>query len=85
MSGEEARRRRILYVATLGGLGHTMPYLIRDFRLTTTIALVFVAVEMVVIAWIRKRYMDTPLLSAVVQVIVGGVLVFLAGWLIGAC
>jgi hypothetical protein len=37
-----------------------------------------------VIAWIRKRYMDTPLLSAVFQVVVGGVLVFFAGWLIGA-
>lgn len=71
-------------MTTAGGLGHTMPYLIRDFRLATTIALFVVAVELVVIAWIRKRYMDTPLLSAVFQVVVGGVLVFLAGWLIGA-
>ena len=71
-------------MTTLGGLGHTMPYLIRDFHLATTIALVVVALELAVIAWIRKRYMDTPLLSAVFQVVVGGVLVFLAGWLIGA-
>ncbi len=71
-------------MTTLGGLGHTMPYLIRDFRLATTIALVVVAVELAGIAWIRKRYMDTPLLSAVFQIVVGGVLVFLAGWLIGA-
>jgi erythrin-vacuolar iron transport family protein len=71
-------------MTTLGGLGHTMPYLIRDFHLATTIALVVVAIELAVIAWIRKRYMDTPLLSAVFQVVVGGVLVFLAGWLIGA-
>jgi rubrerythrin len=71
-------------MTTLGGLGHTMPYLIREFRLATTIALVVVAAELAVIAWIRKRYMDTPLLSAVFQVVVGGVLVFLAGWLIGA-
>ena len=71
-------------MTTLGGLGHTMPYLIRDFHLATTIALVVVAVELAVIAWIRKRYMDTPLLSAVFQVVVGGVLVFLAVWLIGA-
>src|SRR5882757_7613137 len=70
-------------MTTLGGLGHTMPYLIRDFHLATTIALVVVAGELAVIAWIRKRYMDTPLLSAVFQVVVGGVLVFLAGWLIG--
>src|SRR5882672_5042111 len=71
-------------MTTLGGLGHTMPYLIRDFQLATTIALVVVAIELAVIAWIRKRYMDTPLLAAVFQVVVGGVLVFLAGWLIGA-
>jgi len=49
-------------MTTLGGLGHTMPYLIRDFHLATTIALVVVAVELAVIAWIRKR--NTPLLSA---------------------
>jgi len=70
-------------MTTLGGLGHTMPYLIRDFHLATTIALVVVTVELAIIAWIRKRYMDTPLLSAVLQVVVGGVLVFLAGWLMG--
>jgi len=70
-------------MTTLGGLGHTLPYLIRDFHLATTIALVVVAIELAVIAWIRKRYMDTPLLAAVFQVVVGGVLVFLAGWLIG--
>jgi hypothetical protein len=68
----------------LGGLGHTIPFLMRDFHQATTIALVVVAAELAVIAWIRKRYMDTPLLSAVFQVVVGGVLVFLAGWLIGA-
>jgi rubrerythrin len=71
-------------MTTLGGLGHTLPYLIRNFHLATSIALAVVAVELVVIAWIRKRYMDTPLLSAIFQVVVGGVLVFLAGWLIGA-
>ncbi len=71
-------------MTTVGGLGHTMPYLIHDFQLATTIALAVVAAELAVIAWIRKRYMDTPLLSAVFQVVVGGVLVFLAGWLIGS-
>ena len=71
-------------MTALGGLGHTLPYLIHDFHLATTIALAVVALELAVIAWIRKRYMDTPLLSAVFQVVVGGVLVFLAGWLIGA-
>ena len=71
-------------MTALGGLGHTMPYLIGNFHLATSVALAVVAVELAVIAWIRKRYMDTPLLSAVFQVVVGGVLVFLAGWLIGS-
>jgi rubrerythrin len=71
-------------MTALGGLGHTLPYLIGDFHLATSIAIGVVVVELAVIAWIRKRYMDTPLLSAVFQVVVGGVLVFLAGWLIGA-
>jgi rubrerythrin len=71
-------------MTTLGGLGHTMPYLIKNFNLATCVAIAVVAVELGVIAWIRKRYMDTRLLSAIFQVVVGGVLVFLAGWLIGA-
>jgi hypothetical protein len=71
-------------MTTIGGIGHTLPYLIHDFHFATTVALLVVAAELAAIAWIRKRYMDTPLLSAVFQVVVGGVLVFLAGWLIGA-
>src|SRR6266436_1720519 len=71
-------------MTALGGLGHTMPYLIHDFHVATTIALVVVAIELAVISWIRRHYMDTPLLAAVFQVVVGGVLVFLAGWLIGS-
>jgi rubrerythrin len=71
-------------MTTLGGIGHTLPYLVRDFHTATTLAIAVVVVELGVISWIRKRYMDTPLPSAVFQVVVGGVLVFLAGWLIGA-
>ncbi len=71
-------------MTALGGLGHTLPYLIRDFHLATSIALAVVAVELAVISWLRRRYMDTPLLSAIFQVVVGGVLVFLTGWLIGS-
>ena len=68
----------------IGGLGHTLPYLIGDFHTATTVAIVVVLIELAGIAWIRKRYMDTPLVSAVFQVVVGGMLVFLAGWLIGS-
>ncbi len=66
-----------------GGIGHTLPYLINNFRLATAIAIIVVAVELGVISWIRRHYMDTPLLRAAFQVIVGGVLVFVAGIVIG--
>ena len=68
----------------LGGIGHTLPYLIPDFWTATTLAIVVVVVELAIISWIRWRYMDTPLLSAAFQVMVGGALVFLAGILIGS-
>jgi rubrerythrin len=68
----------------IGGLGHTLPYLIPHFHTATMVAIVVVALELAAISWIRKRYMDTPLLSAIFQVVVGGVLVFVAGWLIGS-
>ena len=70
-------------MTTLGGIGHTLPYLIPDFKVATTVAVIVVTIELAVISWIRKRYMDTPLLSAAFQVVVGGLLVFLAGILIG--
>lgn len=72
------------FMTALGGLGHTLPFLIHDFRLAMTIAMVVVIVELSIISLIRWRYMDTPFLSAAFQVIVGGLLVFLAGWFIGA-
>jgi rubrerythrin len=71
-------------MTTAGGLGHTLPFLIPDFRLATIIAVIIVAIELGVISYIRHRYMDTPFLQAAFQVIVGGVLVFLTGWLIGS-
>ena len=71
-------------MTTLGGLGHTLPYLIRDFWVATVLALIVVVVELAAISYIRYRYMDTPFLSAAFQVVVGGTLVFLAGILIGS-
>ena len=70
-------------MTTAGGIGHTIPYLIPDFRLATGIAVGVVAVELAVISWIRHRFMETSLLSAAVQVGIGGILVFITGWLIG--
>jgi hypothetical protein len=71
-------------MTTAGGIGHTVPFLIKNFNIAMAIAVVIVAIELAVIAWIRHRYMDTPLLAAAFQVIVGGVLVFIVGILIGS-
>jgi erythrin-vacuolar iron transport family protein len=68
----------------IGGLGHTLPYLIPDFWTATVLAVVVVVLELAAISWIRYRYMDTPFLAAAFQVGVGGALVFLAGILIGS-
>lgn len=70
-------------MTTLGGIGHTLPYLIANVKTATSIAVVVVLVELGIISWVRHRFMDTPLASAVLQVALGGALVFLAGILIG--
>jgi len=71
-------------MTTLGGIGHTLPYLIPDFRIATGLAVVVVLIELWAIAWVRARYMETPFLRAAFQVVVGGLLVFATGVLIGS-
>ena len=71
-------------MTTAGGLGHTMPYLITDFWTATGIAGIVVAIELWVISWISWKYMETPLTSAIVQVVLGGALVLLTGIVIGS-
>jgi len=71
-------------MTALGGLGHSLPFLSSSFHFAFVLAVGVVLVELLVIAWVRHKYMDTPLLAAAFQVVVGGVLVFIAGVLIGA-
>ena len=71
-------------MTTMGGIGHTLPFIVGSFYLAMYVAVGVVAVELAVIAWIRHRYMDTPLISATFQVVVGGTLVFIVGILIGS-
>ncbi|MCA0042272.1 iron exporter MbfA [Celeribacter litoreus] len=70
-------------MTTVGGLGHALPYLIPHFWTATIIAMVVVFVELWAIAWIQKKYMNTPFMRAAFQVVFGGALVFAAGVLIG--
>jgi len=75
-------------MTTLGGIFHTLPYLVPDswpnaFWIATGFASLIVIVDLWVIAWVRATYMDTPFLQAAFQVVLGGVIVLMAGILIG--
>lgn len=71
-------------MTTAGGLGHTLPFLLSNFHMAFTAAVLVVAIELAIISFVRHRYMEMPLVSSALQVIVGGVLVFAVGILIGS-
>ena len=71
-------------MTALGGIGHTLPFLIPDFKVAMTAAVLVVVIELGIISWVRHRYMETPALSAALQVGLGGILVFVTGVLIGS-
>jgi rubrerythrin len=71
-------------MTTLGGIGHTLPFLVHQFPLAMTIAVAIVLVELAVITWVRHRFMDTPVFSAGLQVALGGAIVFATGVLVGS-
>jgi VIT1/CCC1 family predicted Fe2+/Mn2+ transporter len=83
--GSPVVRGLITGVATaVGGMLHTLPFLIRDIRLALYIAYVVVIIELLTIAYIRFHYMKTPLAKTIVQVIVGGGVVFAVGLWLGS-
>ncbi|MEI8145296.1 MAG: iron exporter MbfA [Alphaproteobacteria bacterium] len=76
-------------MTAVGGLGHALPYLIptswpNSFWIATSVAMVVVVIELWAIAWIRYKYMDTPFMKAVFQIVVGGTLVLLTGIIFGS-
>jgi erythrin-vacuolar iron transport family protein len=71
-------------MTTLGGLGHTLPFLITNFNIAMIVAVIVVFIELGIITWVRYYVMDTPLVSAIIQIVIGGVLVFLTGIIIGS-
>ncbi len=76
-------------MTTAGGLGHTLPYLIptavhNSFKIATILALIVVAIELSLISWIRHRFMKSPWIAAAIQVVIGGIIVLVAGILIGS-
>jgi VIT1/CCC1 family predicted Fe2+/Mn2+ transporter len=82
--GEPISRGAITGLATiLGGMLHTLPFLIQNVSVALHTAYVVVVFELIVIAYIRFHFMKTPLLKTVVQVIVGGLIVFGIGIYLG--
>jgi erythrin-vacuolar iron transport family protein len=71
-------------MTAVGGLGHTLPFLISDFHTAFILAVLVVIIELGLISWIRWKYMDTPFVKAALQIAVGGLLVFLTGIFIGS-
>jgi len=83
--GRPLRRGVIIGAMTfLGGIFHTLPFLSSNFHTALAIAYLVVGLELTVIAYIRYHYFDMRFWLSVLQVIVGGGLVFAAGILIGA-
>ncbi len=70
-------------MTTLGGIGHTLPFLVQNFPIAMAIAIGIVVLELGVITWVRHKFMDTPVLSAGLQVALGGAIVFATGVLVG--
>ncbi len=71
-------------MTALGGIGHTLPFLIPNLHLALVVAFCVVIVELAVISWVRWRFMDTSPVRASLQVALGGALVFATGVVIGA-
>lgn len=70
-------------MTTIGGIGHTLPFLIPSLHLALLVAFAVVVVELAVISWVRWRFMDTSPIRATLQVALGGALVFATGVIIG--
>lgn len=67
----------------IGAAGHAFPFLLTSYHVAMTVAIIIVIIELFVIAWVRHQYMETPLWKAVGQIVIGGIVVFIAGILIG--
>ncbi|MCF8564540.1 hypothetical protein LLE49_07250 [Alicyclobacillus tolerans] len=82
--GHPIRRGIVTGSTTLiGGIGHTLPFLLTNLSAALLVAFVVVGIELIAIALIRHRYFSISLWISVVQVVIGGLLVFAAGVFIG--
>ena len=82
--GAALTRGMITGIATfVGGTAHALPFLINNVHTALTVAYVVVSIELVVIAWIRKRFLGVALRTSLVQVTLGGIIVAAVGVAVG--
>jgi VIT1/CCC1 family predicted Fe2+/Mn2+ transporter len=67
----------------VGGTAHALPFLIDDIGTALTVAYVVVSIELVVIAYVRKRFLGVALKTSLIQVTLGGMIVATVGILVG--
>jgi len=83
--GTSLTRGLITGIATFaGGTFHALPFLISDVGKALTVAYVVVSIELLLIAWIRKRFLRVSLTRSLIQVTLGGALVAAVGVIIGS-
>src|SRR3954452_7606192 len=82
--GGAVARGLITGVATfVGGSAHALPFLIHDVHTALSVAYPVVAAELLVIAWVRKRFQQVSLHQSLIQVTIGGVAIAAVGFLVG--
>jgi VIT1/CCC1 family predicted Fe2+/Mn2+ transporter len=83
--GTSLGRGLITGLATfVGGSMHALPFLIHNVHTALTVAYIVVSIELLVIAWVRKRFLHVSLARSLIQVTLGGALVAAVGVIIGA-
>ena len=82
--GNSVVRGTLTGVATfIGGTFHALPFLIGDTQTALKVAYVVVAMELITIAWVRRRFLQVPLHRSLIQVTMGGCVVAGVGALMG--
>ena len=82
--GTALTRGLITGIATfVGGTAHALPFLISDIDTALTVAYTVVGIELVAIAWVRKRFLNVALRTSLIQVTLGGIVIAAVGVLLG--
>jgi VIT1/CCC1 family predicted Fe2+/Mn2+ transporter len=71
------------FATFVGGSAHALPFLIADVSTALAVAYVVVSIELVAIAWVRKRFLRVSMRTSLVQVTLGGVVIALVGVILG--